>query len=47
MMQKKWESAFRARFTKYEEELRGYYMELYHNDEAAWEDTVTRTESAG
>ena len=37
MMQKKWESAFRARFTKYEEELRGYYMELYHNDEAAWD----------
>ncbi|MBQ9663780.1 MAG: alpha-amylase family protein [Oscillospiraceae bacterium] len=37
MNQKKWKSAFRKRFEKVEEELRGRYMELYHGDEAAWD----------
>ena len=32
-----WAPEFRARFERHEEELRWLFMELYHNDEQAYE----------
>ena len=37
MNEKAWAPEFRARFERHEEELRWLFMELYHNDEQAYE----------